>query len=518
MIAYYLMDSIHPDRHAPVLSSGDSPRPPRPTPTAESLPDANVADAFLTTREAAQVLGVSLRTVQLWVDGGTLDAWKTVGGHRRVTKESVERLRPKALPAPPEPTREDHADDIFLARQPILDRREHIVGYELLCRRGAAMPDGADDSGEATAQTIVHAFSDLGMGVALGKHQCHINVDTGLLDDETLHLLPRGQIAFELDSNAHWDDAAVERCRDIKRQGFRLALDRFTAANPNASLLALADIVKVDVGANEPARLTSLLRRLRSATPAKLLADKVESPERFRQCRDLGFDLFQGYYFAHPRPVAGKRIDPSRAALLNLLNLLMGDAGNREIEQALKASPALCYHLLRLANSAAMGLNRRIGAIGEVINILGRRHLQRWTHLLLFAHRGERHHPNPLLQLAALRGRLMERLAALARPGQADFHDRAFMTGILSLLDILLETPMSAVLAEIDVADDIRGALLDRAGELGQMLSLCHALEGRSDAHAAPPPTRPPFDGRSVMLAQAEALHWAGTIGNALLH
>lgn len=492
------------------------------SPTAvpgDDQPEIPLNDAFCTTREAAVLLGVSLRTAQLWVDNGTLQAWKTTGGHRRVLRESVNRLLRGERPQREGAAEEAGESVCYLARQPILDSLGRIVAYELLYRCRATSMDEVDDTGQAAAQVIAYAFSDLSMGISLGNCRCHINVAPDLLQDEALQLLPRGQTILELDSREPLDDAAVELCRRLKIEGHQLALDRYVPDGPNERLLPLADIVKLDVMSGDPARLPDLVKQLRERTPARLLADGVETPEIFQQCRNLGFDLFQGYYFAHPHMLAGARANPSHTALLHLLNLVMGDAGNREIEAALKTQPTLCYSLLRLVNSASMGLNRRIGTISEVINILGRRQLQRWAHLLLFAQLDETPFPSPLLQTASLRGKLMEGLAAAMRPGQTDFQDRAFMTGILSLVDALLKVPMPAVLAKLSLADDVNGALLNRSGDLGQILAICEVLEDQGDSkNVAAIMARQAFDADVAMMAQAEALRWANALGETTFH
>lgn len=483
----------------------------RPAAIERGSAENALSDAFCTTREAAELLNVSLRTVQLWVDDGILQAWKTAGGHRRVQRESVDRLLRGEIPQRNAPEESGGAGFSYIARQPVLDTLERIVAYELFHRTSTTV----GDSGQATAQVIAYAFGDLGMGISLGNYRCHINLAQELLQDEMLQLLPKGQTTLELDSRVRLDDTAVEHCRRLKAEGHQIALDHYVPDGPNEHLIPLVDLIKVNVMAFDPTQLPAMVAQLRSRSPARLLADKVETPDFFQQCRDLGFDLFQGYYFARPHMVTSAKVSPAQSALLHLLNLVMSDADNREIEAALKVQPTLCYSLLRLVNSASMGLNRRVGAISEVINILGRRQLQRWVHLLLFAQLDSTLYPSPLLQTAALRGKLMEELAAVMRPGQSDFQDRAFMTGILSLADALLKVPMPAVLDKLGMVDEVNSALLSHSGDLGQMLATCEHLEDRA-ASALNALQMPDTD--VVMMAQAKALHWANALGETAFH
>lgn len=484
------------------------------SPDLEDTPDNPLGEAFCTTREAAQLLGVSLRTAQLWVDSGILRAWKTAGGHRRVARDSIDALlrgkAPDRVRAPGETEAE-----MPLARRPVLDSLRRVVAYELY--RLGGYPQDADQAVAAGERLIAYVYSDLGLGVALGQHLCHLALPSPLPADEVLQMLPREQTVLELDARRVLDEAELARCRELKQQGYRLALAHYPPAGVPPALLALADVVKLSLEDYPGAGLAAMFQRLRSVCRAQLQASDVATPDAYQACRELGFDLYEGYHFAHPGLVLGKRLQPNHLALLELLNLIMGEAGNREIENAMKVHPDLCYGLLRLANSAAMGLNRRVGGIGEVIALLGRRQLQRWAHLLLFARQEEQPYPSPLLALAALRGRLMEQLAAGIRPCETEFQDRAFMVGILSLVDVLTRVPMTTLLTQLRLPDDVREALSSQAGDLGRLLAIAEALEGRGEALSeAPLPS--PLNVHGVMRAQVAALHWVSGLGETAFH
>lgn len=191
--------------------------------------------------------------------------------------------------------------DLFLGRQPIVDRRRNVLAYELLYRDG---PDRCaarvTDEAAATAQVMGRAFDRLGVATVLGPCAGFINVDREMLMSRVLERLPRGRVVLELLETVAVDGAVIERCRALKRLGFRLALDDFTRFREcDEPLLGIADIVKVDVLATDSAALAALVRRLK-LYPARLLAEKVETRERARRCLELGFDLFQGYFFGQP--------------------------------------------------------------------------------------------------------------------------------------------------------------------------------------------------------------------------
>jgi EAL and modified HD-GYP domain-containing signal transduction protein len=452
------------------------------------------------------------------VDNGILTAWKTVGGHRRITLESVERLKKEGAVGSPSsaPKKTARTDDIYLARQPILDRRQRIVAYELLYRSGVQDRADIKDPVEASARVITYAFSDLGIGAALGGGYCYINVDQAMLMTDAVELLPRGSVTLEFSDISDISDSFIARCQQLRGAGLKLAVGSYVLGSPAKRLLPHVDTVKVSLMDCDGPCLERVVKEIRDVSSARLLAEKVETAERFQQCLAMGFDFFQGYYFARPHLIVGKRIHPSKAVLLQLLNLVMSEAPNREIELLLKGEPNLCYNLFRLVNSVAMGINRRISTVNEAVTILGRRQLQRWVHLLLFAHQEGFPYPSPLLQTAALRGELMRKLASMASLGNLEFQEHAFIAGIMSLLDALLGMPMEEVLKNVNVVDDVHGALVSRQGLLGRLLVLCEMLEGNRFDELPPLLDELKLDARNVMQAQVEALLWVNAIGESI--
>jgi EAL and modified HD-GYP domain-containing signal transduction protein len=369
----------------------------------------------------------------------------------------------------------------FLGRQPILDRRQNIVAYELLFRGGHTAEAGVHDDRVATASVIAHAFSGLGIDAVLGNHRGFINFDAELLLSDVVEVLPPQRTVVELLETIDVNAEIVERCRDLRRRGFQLALDDVVHMDKGReTVLPLVDVVKVDIPATPPEEVSRLVARLRRPG-LKLLAEKVDSQEQADWCRELGFDLFQGYFFARPVVLEGRRADPSKRILIHLLQQTLTDAENPEIELSFKQSPELTYKLMRLVNSVGMGLRSPIQSLSHALVVLGRRQLQRWVQVLLFAHHSTGDFPSPLLTLAATRGKLMELLGERESFDQG-FRDRAFMTGILSLLDALLGAPMPEVVGPLALPDDIREALLDRTGRLGALLGIVEALENGDEA------------------------------------
>lgn len=406
------------------------------------------------------------------------------------------------------------ATELFLGRQPILDARENLVAFELLFRSGHT--DGAriDDDLIASATVIHHVFSELGVNAVLGHYTGYINLSAALLLSDVIELLPPERVVLELLETVEINDRLVARLQELRARGFRLALDDYLGDEAQyADVLGLMDVIKVEVGAMSEARLADVTRAL-ARWPARLLAEKVDTKEQAEHCRALGYELFQGYYFAKPSVIARRRLSHTETAIMRLLGLVMADAGVTEIEKLLKQSPDLSLNLLRLVNSVSVGSRRQITSMHEAITVLGRSQLQRWLQLLMFAVSAspEATFPSPLLVLAATRGKLMETLGRLNDERGAG-GDEAFLTGILSLVEVLLATPLAEILDDLPVPPSVRAALLDRAGHLGALLTLTEHVE-QTDIPAieADLLSLPGLDPTKVNEAYVTAIEWANGI------
>ncbi len=409
-----------------------------------------------------------------------------------------------------------HSKEIFIGRQPILDRSQQLVAYELLFRSGDKdnCADIQDPLG-ATASVINHAFAELGIEQALGPYKGFINCDENLLLSDMIEILPAEKIVLEVMESVEVTPLLVARCGDLKARGFTLALDDFVHFDDKwLPLLDFIEIVKVDLMALSLEQLGTVTNALQRR-PLTLLAEKVESREQAEHCHQLGYHLFQGYYFAKPAIMVGKKLCQSQLALMRLLGLVLEDAETPLLEGIFKQEPGLAVNLLRLTNSVATGVRVRVTSLRHAITVLGRRQLQRWLQLLLFTNpAGDSQIANPLLQLAATRGRFLELLAGKLKSGVQEFEDHAFMTGIMSLMPVLMNVPLEEILKGIQVSADVQEALEHRGGQLGIMLHLAEALEA-DDGEICHLLTSqlPGADHMMVNTCITQALAWAGNIG-----
>jgi EAL and modified HD-GYP domain-containing signal transduction protein len=359
-------------------------------------------------------------------------------------------------------------------------------------------PEGGIDG--ATLQAMFGAPDLL---AAVAPLDCIVLLDSpAALTPPVLTLLPPNRVVLAVSAQALAGEGAARRLANLQIDGYRVLLDGpLPAGLPQpAALRTVSRTIGADFETLAPASLPALF--------GPHLARGVDSLACLRACENAGFGWFSGAYAVDDAGEASQdpgRIDDgtTRRRLLTMLALLSRDADSRELEAQLKQDPGLSYHLLKLVNSAAFSVGVQITSFGQAISRIGRRQLQRWLQLLLYA----RQHPdgpsNLLLPVAARRGALLEALCK-RDGGDRDEQDLAFMTGVFSLLDRLFHMPMAELLRDLNLPDEVEAALLAREGQLGQRLRLCE-MQGCSSAglEAAG------VDSLSWWQAQLHAYHWA---------
>jgi len=403
---------------------------------------------------------------------------------------------------------------IYIARQPIVDGAMELVGFELLFRSTEQNLADVDDGFFATSTVIANAFAEIGLTHVIGPFDGYLNVDTDFLYSDLIEALPPDRIVLELLESRIVDEQTIARCSELRARGYKIALDDFVGNFDKLDkLLPAVDLVKIDFLRIDPLLVPMIVKMLRRFS-VKLIAQKVETPAQFEQAKSLGIDYFQGYHFARPQLLSAKRAKPAKFALLRLLSLAMDDAETRDIEAEFKRHPNLSVNLLRLVNSAAMGRSQSVTSLRHALVLLGRRQLRIWLQLLLYtAERGDRPEASPLLQLAAVRGKLMELLATRQPGPESVLKELAFITGILSLMDVLLEIPHTEILRELNLPAPVEAALLLREGEIGDLLKLTEELERDDGAAVSALLARlGGIDKRELVGMQLQAYQWATEI------
>jgi EAL and modified HD-GYP domain-containing signal transduction protein len=316
--------------------------------------------------------------------------------------------------------------------------------------------------------------------------------DPRVLEANHLASLPPHRVILRVPAVALLDEAAQKKCGALAEAGYRIMVDGVAGA---AATKAGARALLFNCAAELPPALALV------AQPGPHLASHVDSQDRLAECRAAGFSWFMGEFARHPAEDAAGGDGTARKRLLALLGMLARDEDSRELEILLKQDPALSYHLLKLVNSAAFALSTPIHSFGQAINVLGRRQLQRWLQLLLYARQQEEGGVNPLLPLAAVRASQMETLSK-ARGGDRDQQDMAFVAGVFSLLDVLLGMPMADIVSALNLDLDVVRALLERTGPLGELLTLAEQADPAALDAAG-------IDHETYWQGQLQAHHWA---------
>jgi len=360
---------------------------------------------------------------------------------------------------------------ITLARQPILGADGKLFGYELLYR-GPRL----ESTGTGTAQTarvLCEAIGNIGLEHLVGNAHVFVNFDQDLLETDFYALLPPGQGVVEILETVKATPRVLETLKHLRHRGIGIAADDFVF-QPNAiAFLPLVDYVKVDILLAQD-QLAAYANRLKDY-PVQLLAEKVETHEQAARCRDLGFGLFQGYYFARPESVAAQPISATQIGVVDLITELQkSDYQAEELGKKIGADLALAHQILKLANSAAFRRRRAINSIADAVILLGQDVIRQWASLLLLTRLGD-NKPSELLVLALIRGRMCEALGTARTPADAN---QLFSAGILSVLDALLNRPMNELVAELALAPPLGEALCGNGtSSLGYTLQRAIAYE-----------------------------------------
>ena len=313
---------------------------------------------------------------------------------------------------------------------------------------------------------------------ALTGHPAYVDVSREMLFDDAILRLPAERFMLELAPTIEVDEALVARIVQLHGRRYRFVLDDVTQPNEAfAKLLPYAEAVKIDFTRAPRALVPKLASVLKSAGKL-LVASGIDAQPDFETAHGLGFDRFQGYFFARAQTSTSRRVSAPRHALLNLLQLLAGEPTVAQLEAELKLNPVLVMHLMKLANSSGLAVGHKVTTLREAINATGTDRIARWTQLLLYADgRKVALEDDPLLQLAATRARFMELAIERLPEAGRDEADAAFLTGVFSFVDAVFGGSLESTLNVLTLSRPIQAAILHREGVLGLLLSTVDALE-----------------------------------------
>ncbi|SEA05704.1 EAL and HDOD domain-containing protein [Alkalimonas amylolytica] len=357
----------------------------------------------------------------------------------------------------------------FVARQPIFDKELQLLGYELLFRDDDHNRFPNIDPDEATSRLLSEQHLLYGLERITGNKLAFIN----FAEDSLLYQFPTAldpsKTVIEILESVHFSSELLTACRELHKQGYQLALDDFTFHSQWQRLMPYISYLKVDIRQNPMDGLAAKLAELKDFQ-GKFLAEKVETMAEFEQLQQLGFDYFQGYFFARPEMLKHKRLGHHQMHLLSLI----AEAAEPELDfdklvQIMERDLGLSYKLLRFINSAYYARSKPIQSLKHAMVFMGEVELKKFIALVALSNLAEHKQPE-LLKLSIIRARFCDLVAKAA--GHTELQSSAFLTGMLSLIDALLEQPLDHVLSQLPLEECIKQALLQQQGPLGQPLKL----------------------------------------------
>ncbi|MEF2231179.1 MAG: EAL domain-containing protein [Pseudodesulfovibrio sp.] len=354
---------------------------------------------------------------------------------------------------------------IFVARQPVFHPNETVWGYELLFRSGqTANMANVTDGSQATASVIADGLTLAMEGMAEGA-RILINFPEQLLVDDVGFALPRESCIIEVLEDVRPSKKALSAVRRLKEAGYTIAVDDFFGQPSLLPFLKLADIVKLDILelGSDPDRVRKALDSLPDRDRLLLLAEKVEDKATFDALRDMGFDLFQGFFFSRPEIIPGKKLTSNELTKLQLLGELSDtDFEPRRLAEILQSDPNLSYRLFRYINSVGFGLRQKVTSLKRAIDMMGLIHAKQWLRSALMSDLNPAPTGGELAFMSVHRAKFLESVCELSGTGRVCQSDTLFITGLFSLLDAMLGMDMEDILQKLPLDEAIVSALRER--------------------------------------------------------
>jgi EAL and modified HD-GYP domain-containing signal transduction protein len=351
--------------------------------------------------------------------------------------------------------------DVVVARQPIFNRPEKVKAYELLFRKSVnSISYDAFDGENSTIELLKSSLSVIGLDILTNGLPAFINFTGRLLRDDVPSLLPPDRVVIEVLETSYDDAGISDVVKDLKKKGYKIALDDFLYKTEYDNLIESADYIKVDfLQLNDdekkeyPKKIGSLKNNL------IFLAEKIETYDDFLLAKGSGYSLFQGYFFSKPSSVVRKSFPVRKQFILNLL-----DEAYREdwrpavLEDMIKKDLSLSLRLLKFMNSVYFGFRNKINSIKQAIVLLGKNEFLKWLSLIAFGELAD-DKPEELVTLSILRAKMCENIAQILNRKKDDLPN-FFLTGLFSSIDALLDMPKDEAISELPINSYVKDALL----------------------------------------------------------
>ncbi|WP_315113959.1 HDOD domain-containing protein [Clostridium intestinale] len=360
--------------------------------------------------------------------------------------------------------------DIFLARQPIFDKKNKIIAYELLFRTGILNKYNSVDGDNATIEVIKNTLFNFGIEKIAKSKKVFINFTENILKSNILDLLSPEYVVVEILEDIEPTLEIINICKKLKEMKYTIALDDFVFHNKYKSLMEFVDIIKVDFRITNGEERKEVIKKIKNKN-IKFLAEKVETIEEFNDAVKYGYSYFQGYYLSKPVVISGKKIPENKIIHMRLLEELNSkDFSLEKVEELIKKDISLSYKLLRIVNSAEFGLKHKVTSIKQALSYTGEIQVKKWLYLVSIKAIGD-DRPDFIIFESLARAKFGELIFLKTRFKNDSFN--AYLTGMLSLVDVILEKPIDEILEEILVDEEVKSALIgEKNNKYGFLLSL----------------------------------------------
>ncbi len=368
--------------------------------------------------------------------------------------------------------------EFHVARQPIFLYNKSVFAYELLYRASGGMENYTGNEGDKASMSVLTGnFLGAGISALTGGKPAFVNFTETLLKQGTAMLFPKDQLYVEILETVKPDEDILKACMELKKAGYKLVLDDFMADGTCGELEKMADIIKVDFRTTTVAQQVDVFKRLNYSRFALFLAEKIETYEEFDIALDMGYTLFQGYFFTKPVTLSVSTLPVGSASLL----LLMKEIVSREpdidrIRTEIESDVGLAYEILRLVNSAYYTKRKKIGSIRQALAYLGLEGIRKWV-MMSALRKQSQNSPGETVNLSIIRSRFMEQLSG--RVSESHMKEEYALTGLFSLLEVLTECPFDILLSQIAAPDSLFSVLAQNQydSKMGQCFLLVQAYE-----------------------------------------
>ncbi|MGG0655153.1 EAL and HDOD domain-containing protein [Rummeliibacillus pycnus] len=373
--------------------------------------------------------------------------------------------------------------EVFIGRQPIFNTLEQVHSYELLYRNGNGKNKFPEiDSDLATVDVIINSLFSIGFEELSNGKPCFINFTENLLMSDIFEHLNPSQVVIEILEDIPITKTLVQRVKELKAQGYRIALDDFILQNDvkcYKELFKYTDIIKVDFLNSSKKERREIEERVKNGFPhIALLAEKVETREQYQEAIQIGYKLFQGYFFMQPQIIRGNEIPANLLQYFRVIALLrMEEPDIDHIVEEIEHDVALSYKLLQLINSSSKRSKSKIRSIKQAILHLGFDDLKKWISILTYRE-SQKYNPgdtfDELMKTSLCRAKICELLAKYNRKRNTSEY---FLVGMFSLIDALLQRPMNSILVQLPLSDEIVETISGSNSIMQPYLQLAIALE-----------------------------------------